>query len=70
MQILIVDDEPLARERIREMLKRESGISSISEATNGGEALAQISESRPDIVFLDIQMPDMTGFDGYRRSFS
>lgn len=63
MNILIVDDEPLARERIREMLKRESGISSIREAANGGEALERIAESRPDIVFLDIQMPDMTGFD-------
>jgi two-component system LytT family response regulator len=63
MDILIVDDEPLARERIREMLKRETGIKSITEAVNGRDAAKQISANKPDIVFLDIQMPDMTGFD-------
>jgi two-component system LytT family response regulator len=63
MEILIVDDEPLARDRIREMLKRETGIKSISEAVNGGGAVKQISANKPDVVFLDIQMPDMTGFD-------
>ena len=63
MKILIVDDEPLARERIRELLKRERDIASISEAANGGEALEKIYTDRPDVLFLDIQMPDMTGFD-------
>src|SRR5688500_6687944 len=63
MDISIVDDEPLARERIREMLKREPGIKNISEAVNGGDAVKQISANKPDVVFLDIQMPDMTGFD-------
>lgn len=63
MEILIVDDEPLARERIREMLKRETDIKNIIEASNGAEALKAISSKKPDVLFLDIQMPDMTGFD-------
>ncbi len=62
MKILIVDDEPLARERIREMLKTETSIEFIAEATNGGEAIETICADKPDIVFLDIQMPDMNGF--------
>lgn len=63
MKILIVDDEPLARERIREMLKNEPQIEFIAEAGDGGEALALIRASKPDIVFLDIQMPDINGFE-------
>jgi two-component system LytT family response regulator len=63
VKILIVDDEPLARERIRELLKRERDVASVSEAANGGEALEKIYNDRPDVLFLDIQMPDMTGFD-------
>ncbi len=62
MKVLIVDDEPLARERIREMLKKQTDIESVAEAANGGEAVKMIRTNRPDIVFLDIQMPDMTGF--------
>ena len=62
MKILIVDDEPLARARIREMLKSEANIESIVEATNGGEAIERIRANTPDVVFLDIQMPDMNGF--------
>jgi two-component system LytT family response regulator len=63
MKILIVDDEPLARERIRDLLKRERDVECVSEAANGGEALEKIRTDRPDILFLDIQMPDLTGFD-------
>jgi two-component system, LytTR family, response regulator len=62
MKILIVDDEPLARERIREMLKKQTDIESIAEAANGGEAVKHIKTHQPDIVFLDIQMPDIDGF--------
>jgi two-component system LytT family response regulator len=61
MRILIVDDEPLARARIREMLKREANIESIVEAANGGEAIEQIRAGHRT-WFLDIQMPDMNGF--------
>ncbi len=62
MKLLIVDDEPLARDRIREMLKKETNIELIAEAENGGEAIKSIKTHRPDIIFLDIQMPDMDGF--------
>ena len=62
MKILIVDDEPLARERIRTMLKSVHDTDIIFEAANGGEAIDLISSEFPDVVFLDIQMPDMSGF--------
>ncbi len=62
MKILIIDDEPLARDRIREMLKKEKEIEFIAEAANGGEAVEKIETLQPEIVFLDIQMPDMDGF--------
>lgn len=62
MKILIVDDEPLARERIREMLKSEQESNAVFEAGNGGEAVEIINSNAPDVVFLDIQMPDMNGF--------
>lgn len=61
-KILIADDEPLARERIRRLLS-ESGRFEIREAANGLEALDKIPEFEPDIVFLDIQMPGLTGFE-------
>jgi two-component system LytT family response regulator len=63
MKILIVDDEPLARELIREMLKTEKDCESTSEAKNGREAVELIRAEAPDVVFLDIQMPDMDGFE-------
>lgn len=63
MKILIVDDEKLARERIREMLKKENDIEEVLEASNGNMALETIRRDAPDVVFLDIQMPDMDGFE-------
>jgi two-component system, LytTR family, response regulator len=60
---LIVDDEPLARDRVREMLKDEREIEIIGEARNGKEAIDSITIHEPDLVFLDVQMPDMDGFD-------
>lgn len=62
-RVLIVDDEPLARERIREMLKGDREIETICEARNGCEAIKAITAQAPDIVFLDVQMPDMDGFE-------
>ncbi len=62
LKILIVDDEPLARQRIRRMLKNETRIESITEAENGDEAYQKVSEVLPDIMFLDIQMPGCNGF--------
>jgi two-component system LytT family response regulator len=59
---LVVDDEPLAREGLRILLARDSEISSIREAKNGREAVEAIRAERPDLVFLDVQMPEMDGF--------
>lgn len=61
--VLIVDDEPLARDGLRMLLTADTQLASISEAKNGREALTAIRESRPDLIFLDVQMPEMDGFD-------
>ena len=63
IRALIVDDEPLARDRIREMLKEHPEIEVIGEARNGREAIDSIANQNPDLVFLDVQMPDLSGFD-------
>ena len=63
MKALIIDDERIARAELRRLLAAHSGIEIIGEARNGAEALALIQEARPDLLFLDIQMPGMTGFD-------
>ena len=62
IKALIVDDEPLARDRIREMLKEHPEIEVIGEARNGQEAIDAIASQNPDLVFLDVQMPDLDGF--------
>jgi two-component system LytT family response regulator len=64
---LIVDDEKPAREKIRTFLKEESFISSIFEAETGVEAVEMIKQGKADIIFLDIQMPGMTGFEVIER---
>jgi two-component system, LytTR family, response regulator len=62
MTALIVDDEPLARERIRTLLAEEPDVEIIGEAANGQEAVRLIRERRPDLLFLDVQMPGLDGF--------
>jgi DNA-binding LytR/AlgR family response regulator len=62
-KLLIVDDEPMARLRIRKLAEGRSDVSAIDEAVDGVEALAKIAEFGPDVVFLDIEMPEMTGFE-------
>jgi two-component system, LytTR family, response regulator len=64
---LIVDDEPLARRGLQLRLANYQDISVSGECRNGREALAAIAEHRPDLVFLDVQMPGMNGFDVLRR---
>jgi two-component system LytT family response regulator len=59
---LIVDDEPLAREGLRMWLASDAEVSAIHEAKDGREAVAAIRNTRPDLVFLDVQMPEMDGF--------
>jgi len=62
IKALIVDDEPLARDRIREMLKEHPEVEVIAEARNGQEAIEAVANQHPDLVFLDVQMPDLDGF--------
>ena len=62
IRALIVDDEPLAREGIRLLLRGDPQVEVIGEAADGRRAAALIAELRPDLVFLDVQMPVMDGF--------
>jgi two-component system LytT family response regulator len=63
MKALIVDDERLARTELRRLLTQHPEIEIAGEARNGEEALALAAQHAPDLLFLDIQMPQMSGFD-------
>jgi len=63
MRVLIVDDERLARNELNRLLEKFSEIEVVGEASNGETAIEKIQELAPDLVFLDIQMPGMTGFE-------
>jgi two-component system, LytTR family, response regulator len=63
MKTLIVDDEPIARRVLAEELEAFPEVSLAGEASNGKQALLKIAEIRPDLVFLDLQMPVMSGFE-------
>ena len=67
LSALIVDDEPLAREGLRMLLSQDREITAIHEARNGREAVKIILKMRPDLVFLDVQMPEMDGFSVVRE---
>ena len=67
MKTLIVDDEPIARQVLREELEPYSDVTIVGEADNGKLALRKIEELEPDLVFLDLQMPVMGGFDVIRN---
>jgi len=62
IKTLIVDDEPLAREGIRVLLERDHDIEIIGTCGNGFEAVEMIQEQKPDLLFLDVQMPEIDGF--------
>src|SRR4051794_1625090 len=62
IRTLIADDEPLARERLRSLLGSHREIEIIAECGDGRDALKRIREDKPDLVFLDVQMPEMDGF--------
>ena len=62
IRTLIVDDEPLARERLRTLLQHESDIQIVGECVDGRQAVTTIASEAPDLVFLDIQMPALDGF--------
>ncbi|NVM77493.1 two-component system LytT family response regulator [Duganella sp. SG902] len=65
--VFIAEDEPLAREVLRDAIYAHAGLRLVGEAADGARALSQISELRPDIVFMDIQMPEMTGVEVLAR---
>ncbi len=67
LRTLIVDDEPLARERLRTLLGDYSDIELIGECEDGPAAVEAIARERPDLVFLDVQMPELTGFQVLER---
>ncbi|HEY7911544.1 MAG TPA: LytTR family DNA-binding domain-containing protein [Blastocatellia bacterium] len=62
IRAVIVDDEPLARRRIRRMLAADTEIEIIEDCSNGREAIEVIGKNNPDLVFLDVQMPEVDGF--------
>ena len=63
VRAIIADDEPLARERVRALLAGEPEVEVIAECTNGTQTLKATQEQRPDLLFLDIQMPRLNGFE-------
>ena len=67
MKALIVDDEPIARRVLREELELLPDVLVVGEAGEGKEALQKIARLRPDVVFLDLQMPVMSGFEVVRN---
>jgi two-component system, LytTR family, response regulator len=65
---IVIDDEPAARRLMKSLLQEHADvITVIDEAGNGREAIAKIEELKPDLIFLDIQMPDLTGFEVIER---
>src|SRR5688500_14070348 len=62
-RVIVADDEPLARERLRMLLGEEGWVEIVAECQDGQETIAAIQAHQPDLVFLDVQMPVATGFD-------
>jgi two-component system LytT family response regulator len=63
LRVLIADDEPLARARLRRLLADEEEVTVVAECADGASAAAMIRRLRPDVVLLDIEMPELDGFD-------
>lgn len=63
IRVLVVDDEPLARTMLREMLRSDPQVAIVGESSNGREAVEAIRSQAPDLVFLDVQMPELGGFE-------
>jgi len=64
---IVVDDEPLARQTLRLLLSREKDFRVVAECGHGADAIAAIRRERPDVLFLDVQMPEVDGFEMLRR---
>lgn len=67
IRTLLIDDEPIARRVLEEELEQFGEIEIVGEASSGIRALEQISSQRPDLIFLDLQMPEMGGFEVIRN---
>ena len=67
LRVLIVDDEALARQRLEDLLRREDAVEIVGTADNGQAAIEAIAALKPDLVFLDVQMPGRTGLDVLRE---
>jgi two-component system LytT family response regulator/two-component system response regulator LytT len=67
LRALLVDDEPLARDELAFLLGQAGGVDIVGQAGNGVEALSAIERLQPDVVFLDVQMPGLTGFEVARQ---
>jgi DNA-binding LytR/AlgR family response regulator len=67
IKALVVDDEQLAREELCYLLGQAGGVTVVAQAANGPDALAAIEAHEPDLVFLDVQMPGLGGFDVLER---
>lgn len=67
VRALIAEDEPLARQRLERLLRLRNDIEVVATAADGDEALAMIASTAPDLIFLDIQMPGLGGFDVVRE---
>ena len=63
LRVVIVDDEPLARAVVREFIGAHPGVEVVAECANGFDAVKAVAELRPDLVFLDVQMPKLSGFE-------
>jgi two-component system, LytTR family, response regulator len=63
IRALVVDDESLARRNLTVLLRRDPDIGSVAECASGSDAIEEIRKSKPDLVFLDVQMPECGGFD-------
>jgi len=63
LRVIVVDDEPLARAVVREYLGAHPGVEVVAECANGFEAVKAVSELAPDLMFLDVQMPKLSGFE-------
>jgi two-component system LytT family response regulator len=66
MRVVIVDDEPLARSRLVHLCEEQSGVQVVAQASSGADAIEAIKTHRPDLVLLDVELQDMTGFDVLR----
>jgi len=66
LRVIIADDEPTSRERLRNLLEGESSVKIVAECSDGHSALSAIRQHAPDLVFLDVRMPELSGFEVIR----